>query len=157
MLTVDGLWALVEARADATPNAPMLVASDGRRMTFAEYRDAAEVMAAGLSDLGVGAGTTVAWELPTWIETVVLAAALSRLGAVQLPIIAIYRDREVRHCCAEAGASLLLTPSLFRGWDYRAMGERVAGEVPGLRSVVVEPGAFPAGNPARLGPPAPTP
>ena len=46
-------------------------------------------MAAGLQNPGVQEGDVVAWELPTWIETVILASALSRLGAIQNPIIAI--------------------------------------------------------------------
>jgi cyclohexanecarboxylate-CoA ligase len=157
VLGVDGLWALVEERAAATPDAEMLVDAGGLRLTFGAYRDAAEAMAAGLQDLGVRAGDVVAWELPTWIETVVLAAALSRLGALQLPIIAIYRDREVTHCCGEAGARFLLTPSTFRGYDFEAMGARVADAVPGLTHVVVAPGDFPTGDPAALGPAAPTP
>jgi acyl-CoA synthetase (AMP-forming)/AMP-acid ligase II len=157
VLSIEGLWSTVERRAAETPDAEMLVDAGGRRMTFGEYRDAAEVMAAGLADLGVGAGDVVAWELPTWIETVVLAAALSRLGAVQLPIIAIYRDREVGHCCREARARFLLTPGPFRGYDLGAMGARVAAELPGLTHVVVAPGDFPAGDPSTLGAAAPSP
>ena len=157
LLPEEGLWATVERRAAATPGAEMLVDSGGRRMTFAEYHRAAEAMAAGLVGLGVRAGDVVAWELPTWIETIVLAAALSRIGAVQLPIIAIYRDREVTHCCREAGARFLLTPEVFRGYDFAAMGGRVAGELPGLTHLVVGPGAFPAGDAAALADAAPAP
>ncbi len=54
-------------------------------MTYREYRDAAERAAAGLAELGVGEGTPVSWALPTWIESLVLVGALSRLGAVQNP------------------------------------------------------------------------
>lgn len=152
-LTARNLWELVEARAAATPDAEMLVDEQGHRMTFAQYRDAAEVMAAGLADLGVGAGDVVAWELPTWLETVVLAAAGARLGVVQNPIIAIYREREVRFCVRQAGAKLLLTPGEYRGFDFGAMAAAIAADTDGLASVVVEPGGFPAGDPATL--PAP--
>lgn len=149
------LWGLVEQAAVAWPDSPMLVSRQGDAATFAGYRTRAKVMAAGLADAGVGAGDVVSWVLPTWVDTVVLAGALSRLGAVQNPIIAIYRDREVTFCCRQAGASLLITPGGFGGYDFAAMGERVTAEVEGLRHLVVEPGRFPAGDPASLGPPVP--
>ena len=75
-LTAPNLWALVEARAEATPDAEMLVDETGARMTFAEYELAAERMAAGLHHLGVGAGDVVTWELPTWLDTVVLLSLI---------------------------------------------------------------------------------
>ena len=34
-------------------------------MTFAEYRQAAEVAAAGLAAMGIGEDTAVTWQLPT--------------------------------------------------------------------------------------------
>ncbi|MDH3706364.1 MAG: AMP-binding protein, partial [Acidimicrobiia bacterium] len=152
-VTGGNLWELIEARVAATPDAEMLVDQDGRRMTFAEYKDAVEQMAAGLHDLGVGAGDVVAWELPTWIETVVLAAAINRLDAVQNPIIAIYREREVGFCCRQAGAKLLLTPAEFGGFDFGAMGQSIAEDLDGLTAITVAPGSFPSGDPSVLPPP----
>ena len=158
MTVVSGrnLWELIEARVAATPDADMLVDQDGRRMTFAEFATAAGEMAAGLADLGVGAGDVVAWELPTWIETVVLAAAINRLDAVQNPIIAIYREREVGFCCRQAGAKVLITPAEFGGFDFGAMGRAIADAVEGLTAITVGPGAFPVGDPSTL-PPVPVP
>jgi hypothetical protein len=49
-------------------------------------------------------GHPVTWQLPTRIETVVASFALSRLGAVQNPIIQIYREREVGFCIRQTGA-----------------------------------------------------
>src|SRR5437588_1674174 len=89
------LWELVEKRAQESPDALFLTDEGKRTMTFAEYQRAAERAAAGLASLGVGEDTPVSWELPTWIESFVLVAALSRLGAVQNPIMPIYRQREV--------------------------------------------------------------
>ena len=64
-------------------------------MTFGEYRDWCERAAAGFAAHGVGDGTIVSWILPSRFEALVLAGALSRLGAVQNPILPIYRHREV--------------------------------------------------------------
>ncbi len=150
------LWELVRARAAASPDELMVVDQNGARLTFAEFESAVEVMAAGLYERGVRAGQVVSWELPTWIDTVVLAAALNRLDAVQNPIIAIYRRREVGFCCRQAGSSLLVTPGEFHGFDFAAMGAALADEI-GLDHLAVEPGGFPTGDPAVLPAPEPAP
>ena len=89
--------------------------------------------AAGLATHGVGEGTVVSWQLPTWIESFVLVGALARLGAVQNPILPIYREREVAFVARQAKARLLIVPSTWRGFDFRAMADEVAAEVDGAR------------------------
>ena len=105
----DTLVELIEHGAKTWSDRLMIRSRQGDTVTYAEYRDRVEAMAAGLAELGVGPGDVVSWILPTWVDTIVLAGALSRLGAVQNPIIAIYRDREVGFCCEQAGTSLLIT------------------------------------------------
>jgi cyclohexanecarboxylate-CoA ligase len=148
----ESLWGLVEHGATTWPEATMLRARQGDAATFAEYRQRAESMAAGFAEMGIGEGDVVSWILPTWVDTVVMAAALARLGVIQNPIIAIYRDREVAFCCRQAGAKFLITPREFGNFDFAAMGERVAVDL-GLAHVVVSPGGFPTGDPSTLGPP----
>jgi acyl-CoA synthetase (AMP-forming)/AMP-acid ligase II len=149
------LAGLVDYGAEQWGSAPMLVSRQGDSATFVEYRDRVEVMAAGLADLGVRAGDVVSWILPTWVDTVVLAGALSRLGVVQNPIIGIYRDREVGFCARQSGARFLFTAGEVGGFDYAAMGERLCADIEGLTHVVVEPGNFPVGDPGRLPPAVP--
>jgi cyclohexanecarboxylate-CoA ligase len=150
------LWAAVEARAAATPEAEALVDRRGHRVTFSGLRSESAVLAAGLATLGVAAGDVVAWEMPTWIEAVELTVALHRLGTTQVPIIAIYRDREVIHCCRQAAARWLITPGEFRGFDFAAMGGRVADAL-GLTHLTLTPGSLPQADPAALPPCAPRP
>lgn len=148
------LWDLIEQRAAATPDARMVVDEDGRSMTFAQFRDACNRAAAGLAALGVGEGTNVSWELPTWIESMVLVGALARLGAVQNPMLPIYREREVRFITKQTGAKLLVVPSEWRGFDYGEMARTVAADTPGLEVLICDR-QLPDGDPAKLGPPAP--
>jgi len=143
---------LVARAARQWPDAVMLRSRQGDTATFAEYEARVGAMAAGLADLGVGAGDVVSWILPTWVDTVVLAAALSRLGVVQNPIIAIYRDREVGFCCRQTGADYLLTTGDFGGYDFAAMGARVSADIDGLTHLVVAPGSFPRGDASALEP-----
>ena len=155
------LWELLERRAAQTPDAPMLLqeVSPGvdRRLSFREVRDRAERVAAGLHrEQGVAEGTRVAWQLPTRVETVVLSLALARLGAVQTPVIAIYRGAEVGRILRESEAELFLLPGLWRGFDYRKLAEElVAGlDAPPRLLVAYEEADLPVGDPSGL-PPTP--
>jgi acyl-coenzyme A synthetase/AMP-(fatty) acid ligase len=152
-------WEMIERRAEMTPDLVMLTDERGRELTFAGFRDGAERVAAGLLALGVEAGMSVSWQLPTVIESVVLMAALSRLDVVQNPIIPILRDAEVDHIVGQIGADLFVTPAVWRGFDYAAMADRIAG-AHGARTLVVDftaagPGdlALPTGDPGALPPP----
>lgn len=136
---------MVERRAELTPDALMIIDDRGGELSFAGYRDAALRAAAGLVELGVGPGVSVSWQLPTWPSTLVLQAALARLGAVQNPIIPVYREREVGFCIRQTGARLFLVPSVWRGFDYQAMAEGIAADVDEL-DVVVSDGELPEGD-----------
>ena len=144
------LWSLVQGAATRWPNALMLVSRQGDQCTFSEFRERALHMAAGLEQRGVRRGDVVSWILPTWVDTVVLAAALSRLGAIQNPIIGIYRGRDVEFCVQQTRARFLITPDLFNGTDFGEMGREIASKHGRLTHLVVDPGAFPSADPSDL-------
>jgi len=148
------LWDLIERRAEASPDRPMLIDEADRTLTFAEYRDRAERVAAGLHAAGVGEGTPVSWQLPTRIDTVVLSGALCRLGAVQNPIIHLYRDREVAFALRQTGARHFFIPDSFRGFDYPDLARRVTADLPDPPAVVIVDAGLPDADPGGL-PPAP--
>ncbi len=153
MLEAPTLWGLIEARAAATPDALMAVDEIGREMSFADYRDRVAVAAAGLAaDHGIGPGDVVTWQLPTWLESMVLVGAISRLGATQNPVLPIYREREVGFCVRQAVSKLLVVPSDFAGFDFVAMAESIAADVDGV-AVLTSDRSLPAGDPATLGEP----
>ncbi|MBV9039791.1 MAG: AMP-binding protein, partial [Acidimicrobiia bacterium] len=147
------LWELVERRAQESPDALFLTDEGKRTMTFAEYQQAAERAAAGLAAMGIGEDTAVTWQLPTWIESFVLVAGLSRLGAVQNPVMPIYRQREVGFVTKQTGARLLVVPTEFRGFDYKGMADEIAADQPDLQ-VLIADRQLPEGDPSTL-PPAP--
>jgi acyl-CoA synthetase (AMP-forming)/AMP-acid ligase II len=122
----------------------------GAVLTFAGYRTACLRAAAGLySDHGVTRDTGVSWELPTWNESLVLVGALARLGARQNPLIPIYRGREVAFITEQSSASLLVVPTVYRGFDYEAMAREIAAGRDGL-SVLVVDRDLPDGDPSVL-------
>ncbi|MFD0382948.1 AMP-binding protein [Streptomyces stramineus] len=158
------LWELLERRAELSPGTTALIQADDpgpgdrpgaadRTLTFGALRDRAERVAAGLSGLGVQPGGRVAWQLPTRIETVVLTFALARLGAVQTPLIPFYRDREVGHALRATGAAFFAVPGTWRGFDHRAMADRLAAGLPVPPRVFTAYDSLPEADPAAL--PAP--
>ncbi|WP_328962836.1 AMP-binding protein [Streptomyces virginiae] len=147
------LWELISRRAALTPDTTALVEAaenpaHDRRLTFGELRDRSERVAAGLHAMGVRPGTVVAWQLPTRIETVLLSAALARIGAVQTPVIPFYRDREVGFALRESKAELFAVPGTWRGFDHTAMAARL-----GARGTFEAYATLPDGDPAVLPPP----
>lgn len=140
-------WEFVTRRAEAIPDQVVLGDEHGRRVTVAQFRDAAERMAAGLYADGIGPGTVVCWQLPTGIDTLVLLVALARLGAVQCPIIPILREREVRYITNEVRCDVLIVRPQWRGFDYEALARGIADEV-GYRVMATE--TLPTGDPATL-------
>ncbi|HEY6472152.1 MAG TPA: AMP-binding protein [Acidimicrobiales bacterium] len=147
------LWELVDRRADASPDRPMLIAADGETITFSEFRARAERVAAGLQAMGVTTGSVVSWQLPTGIDTIVLSMALSRLGAVQNPIIHLYREREVGFALRQTGASLFVIPGTWRDTDFAAIAERALADAPARPTILTNDAGLPEGDPALLPPP----
>jgi cyclohexanecarboxylate-CoA ligase len=153
---VQTVWDLVARRAELSSTRTMLYDDHDRAVTFGEFKRWAERVAAGLVDLGIGADTAVSWQLPTRIETLVLSVALARIGARQNPIIPIYRQREVGFVLRQSRAAWFLVPGRWRGFDYGAMAEAVAGTMDDPPRLLVAYDVLPEGDPAGL-PPEPTP
>ena len=145
-------WDLLCRRVAATPETKMLIDDSGRSLTFAEFKDKAEQVAAGLLELGVTAGTPVTWVLPTRIETVLLSFALSRLGAVQNPIIHIYRHREVEFCIRQTGAEFVVHPGVWNSFDYGAMVDAIVEGLDHECRTLSGYDDLPEGDPATLPP-----
>ncbi len=147
------MWELVARRAELSGDRLMLVDENDRRATFGEFRDRCERVAAGLHAMGVGPGTPVSWQLPSRIETVVVSMALARLGAVQNPIIHIYRDREVTFALRQTEAELFIVPGVWRGFDYGEMADRLAADLSRPPAVLAVSDALPEADPSNLPPP----
>jgi acyl-CoA synthetase (AMP-forming)/AMP-acid ligase II len=147
------LWRLLAQRAAASPERTMLLDERDRRVSFGELLRRAERLAAGLLALGVGPGTPVTWQLPTRIESVLLSLALARLGAVQNPILPIYREREVGAVLAETRARWLVVPGVFRGFDHLALARALQHRAPRRFEVLNADEPLPEGDSAALPPP----
>lgn len=127
------IWQLIEARAAQTPDATMLI-EDGSpgedpSITYGQFRDRVERLAAGLHARGIGEGTPVTWQLPSRIDSVVASAALARLGAVQCPVLHLYRHKELGFVMRHTGARFVVVPGEWKGFDYAAMASELAAQM----------------------------
>src|SRR5205823_5702996 len=89
-------------------------------------------------------------------RSLVLVSALSRIGAVQNPMLPIYRQREVGFITHQARSKLLIIPGTWRGFDFEEMALAIASGQPSLE-VLVAHRALPQGDPTQLPPPPPCP
>ena len=111
-----------------------------RRVSYAELRDMADRLAAGLRSLGVGRGDAVGVFMPMAPETVAATVACAKLGAVYLPIFSGYAPDAVATRLADAGATVLITADGFlrRGTsvNMKEIADEAADAAPSVQHVV---------------------
>jgi cyclohexanecarboxylate-CoA ligase len=140
--TREGLWAgrvitdFLDEVATATPDKLAAIDTHGE-ITYGELKRLSDRAALGLLELGVRPGDVVSFQLPNWIEFLVVHFAVTRIGAINNPLIPIYRDREVGFMVALAQSKVIVVPQEFRGYDYPGMVERLRGDWPALEHVLV--------------------
>jgi cyclohexanecarboxylate-CoA ligase len=138
-MNIESLVELVDRRAAEWPDHTLLVDEQGRRMSCSEFASESVRTAQRLASVGIGRGVLVSWVLPTAIDTLVVMVALARRGAVQNPIIPVYREREIGHILDEARVDAMIVVPEWRGVDFLSMCRGLAaarGDLPVL--------AFPA-------------
>ncbi|CAN7537859.1 AMP-binding protein [Phenylobacterium sp. LjRoot219] len=118
------------------PNRLLLIEGE-QRVTRAEVWDQALRLAAFFASRGLTPGDVVAFQLPNWVETAVIALAARMAGLVINPIPPIYRESELGYILKDCGAKLIFVPQVFRKHDHLAMLQGLRAELPALADVVV--------------------
>ena len=108
----------------------------GRRWTYSEFVADVDLLAAGLLVAGTAVGDRVGIWAPNCPEWVLAQYATAKIGAVLVNINPAYRSHELQFVLKQAGVSVLLAATDFKGSDYRAMIDEARPEVPSLREVV---------------------
>lgn len=121
-------WALIADAAQRGSSRPLLADEYGRSLTASQLHDAACVTAAALAERGVRPRTVVSWQLPTTLETMVVMAALARLGAVQNPIIPILRESEVGFITRQLDTEFFVAPEFWRGFDHGGLARALSAD-----------------------------
>src|SRR5271163_258839 len=142
-------WALIANAAQRQPDRPILADEYGRSLTTHQFHEEACQTAAAFAKRGIGAGTVVSWQLPTTLETVVVMAALARLGAVQNPIIPILREHEVGFITDQVATEFLVVPEVWRGFDHGGLARALSTDR-GFNVITVDLATPPVGGELRL-------
>ena len=132
----------LEAWAHMAPR--RLAIADGRvRLGFAEYYRRAELLAAHLVGLGLGADDIIAIQLPNWSECAVAVNAAMLAGVPFCQFTSDFRARAVEVILGFTEASALILPQRFPGFDYLDMLEGLRPKLPRLKHVLVVGDAVP--------------
>jgi cyclohexanecarboxylate-CoA ligase len=123
-------------RVRETPDHVVYVVGD-ERVSVAGLAERVRRLVPGLKRIGVGAGDVVSWQLPNWLEGMVLHFALDAIGAVSNPILPIYREREVGFIVQQARSRALIVPGVLRGFDHRELARAVREKATDLEHVLV--------------------
>jgi crotonobetaine/carnitine-CoA ligase len=102
--------AILDARVEATPDAPFVTFED-TTLTFGETVGRAERTAAGLTAMGAGEGTKVAVLLPNSLEILETWFACALMGAVLVPVNTGLVGEGLRYILEHSEAELLVVDS----------------------------------------------
>jgi acyl-coenzyme A synthetase/AMP-(fatty) acid ligase len=87
------------------------------------------------------------------VSTVLVMLALARLGALQMPLLTMYREHELKTLLTAGRAEMVLVPGSWRGTDYEALVRDVLDSVGQQAPVVLVGPAGLAPGQATLPPP----
>ncbi len=128
---------LIRHRAALHPDKPMIV-DHVQGVTFAELDASTHDMAASFLAAGVTKGTRVGLIMPNGVRWVQTALALTRIGAVLVPLSTLLAPRELVAQLRVASVQYLLAVKEFRGHRYiddLAAEYRSPTDLPALRAV----------------------
>jgi acyl-CoA synthetase (AMP-forming)/AMP-acid ligase II len=112
-------WSLPTA-AERWPDRVALVLGE-QRLTFAQLLARVEAVGAEFVDRGTRPGDRVVVQLPNCVELVVVIMAAWHIGAVAVPVVPLYRQREMAHILSVT-APVVVVAAAVRG-DRRPAAE----------------------------------
>jgi long-chain acyl-CoA synthetase len=139
---------MLRQAAQRWPDLPAYADRDGggpwQKLTWAQTRDTALRLAAGLLALGLQPGETVAMMMPNRMEHVLADFAAVHAGAVPVTFYPTLAPDQVAYMAADCDARIVV----LDGAAELARWQPVLAELPGVRHVIVrDAAACPAGAP----------
>ena len=132
--TPDTVHGLLDRRAAEHGAAPFLTFDD-RSWSFADFAQATKRLAAGLAAAGVGRGDKVGIMMSNRPEFLLSWFALSRIGAIEVPINTAHRGTLLHYILAQAECSALIVEA-----DFADRLSDIAGALPLLRTLIAVDG-----------------
>ena len=130
--TVDEL---LKSRAAQYGSKPAVI-DPSARITYAEIDSTTRELAAAFVEAGVGKGTRVGLIMPNGLQWVQIALAVTRIGAVLVPLSTLLQPRELLAQLRVASVQLLVSVEEFRGHRYLEDVSGALANLPALREVL---------------------
>lgn len=130
----DTIDAVVRRRAAEHGDKPAVI-DPSARMTYAELDATTHELAAAFVAAGVGKGNRVALIMPNSVEWVRIAIALTRVGAVLVPLSTLLQPPELAAQLRMAAVQFVVAVEEFRGHRYLDDVRAERGSLPALRQV----------------------
>jgi acyl-CoA synthetase (AMP-forming)/AMP-acid ligase II len=127
--TIDQLVKLRAAEHGAKP----MTIDPASRLTYNELDDTTKGLALAFIEAGIGKGTRVGLIMPNGVSWVQIAIAVTRIGAVLVPLSTLLQARELAAQLRTASVQLLISVEEFRG--HRYLDELQREQLPALRAV----------------------
>ena len=131
---LDTIDESVRVRAAGAGAKPMVIDTD-TRLTYAELDATTRELAAAFIAAGVTKGTRVGLIMPNCVRWVQTAIALTRIGAVLVPLSTLLRAPELVAQLRVASVQILLSVEEFRGHRYLDDVQPELTKLPALRAV----------------------
>lgn len=130
----DTVDRLVRRRARTDPD-HLAVIDPHTRITYGELDTATEDLATSFIAAGVGKGTRVGLLMPNSVQWVTIAVALTRIGAVLVPLSTLLAPPELAAQLRTASVRVLISVPEFRGHRYLDDLDPHRATLPALREV----------------------
>lgn len=130
----DTVDELVRLRAEDHASKPAVIDPDAR-LTYADLDTSTRELAAAFVAAGVGKGTRVGLIMPNCVQWVQIAVALSRVGAVLVPLSTLLQPPELVAQLRSASVQYLVTVPDFRGHHYVDELQPELTRLPALRGI----------------------
>ena len=125
------LWELLSSRARRHPE-KLALSFKGRRWTYAEFEHEVERVARAFLGLGIKKGDRIAFLLPNTAEFLFATFAVTRIGAVFVPLNPQYTAEEAEYVLHHSEASIVLTSV-----ELLPLLDSVHAKLPDLEQVIV--------------------
>ncbi len=112
-----------------------MVIDTANRISYAELDVTTRELAAGFVDAGVGKGTRVGLIMPNSVQWVQIAVALTRIGAVLVPLSTLLQPPELVAQLGVASVQFVVAVEEFRGHRYLDDIRPDLANLPALREV----------------------
>lgn len=139
-------WQLVNEAKNSKPTQAIARDWRGRRIDCQRFYQLINEAVAGLYRIGLRPGSKVVWSLPNAIETMVILAALDRLGVVQCPLPLTTGAEQLNSVCQQQQPEMLLLPSVWRDIDFSSIAADIQLTLQDMWVVYIDDECLPSGS-----------